>query len=68
MKYLTLNTDGLVINVIIWDGTTPYNPGQGDTLIALTDAPQGAWTGWTYINGVWTPPPAPPDTDSDEPF
>lgn len=66
MKYLTLNTDGLVINVIIWDGLTPYNPGQSDTLIALTDAPQGAWTGWTYISGVWTPPPAPPEPEISE--
>ena len=23
----------------------------------FTDAPQGAWTGWTYIDGVWTAPP-----------
>ena len=57
MKYLVLNADGLVINVIVWDGITPYNAGQGDTLIALTDAPQGAWTGWAYIDGVWTAPP-----------
>ena len=56
MKYLVLNTDGFVVNVIVWDGTTPYNPSEGETLISLTDAPQGAWTGWAFIDGAWTPP------------
>lgn len=57
MRYLELDTDGRVINVIIWDGTTPYDSGY--TLIPCADAPHATY-GWQLIDGTWTAPPADP--------
>lgn len=32
MRYAVVN-NGTVINVIIWDGVTAYDPGPGNTLV-----------------------------------
>ena len=56
IKYLTLNTQGQVTNVIVWDGLEPYTPDNGDTLTPLTDAPAGVGIGWTFSNGEWIAP------------
>lgn len=37
MRYATIDADGLVSNVILWDGETDYNPGPGLDLVALDD-------------------------------
>lgn len=55
MRYLELDTNGRVINIIIWDGITPYDPGY--TLIPCTDAPHATY-GWQLIDGQWVAPPA----------
>ena len=52
-RYLELDTDGRVVNVIIWDGVTPYDPGY--TLIPCTDAPHATF-GWQLIDGQWVAP------------
>jgi hypothetical protein len=45
--------DGIVVNVIEWDGSDSYETGH--TLIAAaTVAP--AWIGWSLIDGQWIPP------------
>lgn len=60
MRYLEINSEGRVVNVIVWDGQTPYNP-DGVTLIHVDDAPTGCGFGWQLINGNWQ---APEPTDS----
>ena len=31
-KYLVLNSDNTVVNIIVYDGVSEYNPGEGLTL------------------------------------
>ena len=57
MTYAIVNSTGLVINVIEWDGKPPWHPPEGCTAVKLTG---GAGIGWTYANGEFTPPPEPP--------
>lgn len=44
---------GLVTEIPVWDGATPWTPPQG----AIVNAPDDAAIGWTYKNGVFAPPP-----------
>ena len=38
--------DGVVVNVILWDGVAAYTPEEGQTLQPIGDS--GAWIGWKY--------------------
>lgn len=49
------DSDGLVLNAIRYDGTSPYDPGEGCTLYPW-DEDARPWIGWTLSNGEWTPP------------
>lgn len=57
MKYLVYRIkDGVCVNVILWDGESEYNPGNG---FALEIIPPGslAWTGWVrQPDGEWVEP------------
>lgn len=55
MRYLVLNQEGKVVNIIIWDGVSKYNPKE-KTLIAESSVPQGVSFGWTLTNGEWIEP------------
>lgn len=47
MKWAIINTENIVMNIIVWDGVTPYNPGDGLTLVPINDGvPYGG--GWIY--------------------
>lgn len=62
-KYLTVrNTDGLITNVIVWDGVDPFHI-DGHTLIERPDEPVGVWVGWSYINGEWIAPEPEPESE-----
>jgi hypothetical protein len=50
--YALINSEGLVVNVILLDDETGYTPDEGLTLVA-TDV---AGIGWTYLNGEFTAP------------
>jgi hypothetical protein len=74
MRYAVVNADGLVVNVVLWDGTSEFDAGDGMTLVDLpyrmdTDDDGAeyqqylAGLGWTYDGTNWTPPPEP---ESDE--
>lgn len=56
-RYLVYEKEtGICVNVIIWDGETEYNPGEG---LELEIVPAGslAWAGWTRVSkGNWEPP------------
>lgn len=62
-NYAEINPSGVVVNVIDWDGDTvnnPFTPPSGFELVLDTDARVGI--GWTYSNGVFSPPVTPPPT------
>lgn len=58
MQYLIVK-DNRVVNVIDWDGKTPWAPPEG---CSVTPRTQDAWIGWQYAAGIWSEPvpePAP---------
>jgi len=58
MRYLVVDPEGLVINVIIWDGVSRFR-WRDNTPILESDAPAGVTMGWKHINGEWIAPPQP---------
>ena len=60
--YALVNSQGLVVNCVVWDGVSPYTPPAGQIPVLATG---GAGPGWTYANGTFTPPtPSPPSPTS----
>ena len=55
MRYLVINKQGYVENIIIWDGVSRYNP-KNKTLLAANEAPIGATFGWQLVDGEWIAP------------
>lgn len=53
-RYLKLNADGLVVNIIVWDGVSPYNT-EGHTLLSCDEHPQASF-GWTLDGDNWIAP------------
>lgn len=53
-RWLELNQNNVVVNIIIWDGKTAYNP-DGITLMSCEDNPNASF-GWKVIDGEWSPP------------
>jgi hypothetical protein len=33
MRYAVVNSDGLTVNTIVWDGVAPFDPGPGCSLV-----------------------------------
>jgi hypothetical protein len=53
------DADGLAVNAIRYDGTAPYDPGEGMTLYPW-DENARPWVGWTHnADGTWAAPPEP---------
>lgn len=48
--------DGQVVNLILWDGETPYEP-EGVAVALDADSPVGP--GWAQVDGEWVAPPQP---------
>lgn len=63
-KCLVVNSEGLVVNLIVCDENTPddFSPGSGLTLVKNTV--DGA-IGGSYIDGVYTPPSEPEEEEDD---
>lgn len=54
MRYAHVINDQ-VANVSLWDGVTPWTPGDGSTLHQLEDdSPVGP--GWQLVDGDWVAP------------
>lgn len=53
MRYLELNKNNIVINIIIWDGISPYTT-EGHLLLA--DENPGVSFGWKLENNEWIAP------------
>jgi hypothetical protein len=48
-RYLVINNStGIVENVILWDGLSDFNPGEGKSL-EIIPAGSSAWTGYKKI-------------------
>lgn len=56
MRWLELNADGVVINVSIWDGVSPYTPAGVAQLLPCADN-VGVSFGWKIVDGMWQAPP-----------
>jgi hypothetical protein len=56
MRYFeVIESEQRVVNVIIYDGVSPYTPPVGQYLISEIDEPNINMN-WTKIDGVWTAP------------
>lgn len=58
-EYAELNSEGIVVNLIRWDGVSPYNP-EGLTVVPR---PAGVEVGWRLTPNGWEAPPTDPDGD-----
>jgi hypothetical protein len=59
MRYALVDVDGLVVNVIVWDGETDYIPDDGLTAVPVPDDVV-AGPGWTFDGTDWIAPPYSP--------
>jgi hypothetical protein len=59
MNYAIIE-NGIVVNTIEWDGSTPWEAPAGSTIVQI---PDGAYVGIgsTYAGGVFSAPPQPPE-------
>lgn len=55
MRWLELNAEGVVTNIIVWDGVTPYAPSGVAQLLRCDENP-GVSFGWRIVDGVWVAP------------
>lgn len=53
MNYAVINSTGLVVNAIEWDGITPWTPPEGHIALPLLEG----GIGWTFADGQFIPPP-----------
>lgn len=58
-NYAAVDGDGLIVGWLVWDGVAEYTPPEGTTLVQLDNAAPGC----TYILGVLSAIPAPPDEE-----
>ncbi|WP_046157995.1 hypothetical protein [Chromobacterium vaccinii] len=57
-RYMLIDQNSNVVNVVMWDGSDGWQPSSGLQAIASDNAGPG----WTYANGVFTPPAPPAST------
>ena len=49
LKHYAIVVDGVVVNTVVWDGVTEYNP--GGLLVDLTGLDPEPGIGWDYLDG-----------------
>lgn len=52
-RYALVDADGLVVNVIEWDGVSDWSPPESLTCL---EADEAVSIGWTRQNGAWVGP------------
>lgn len=53
--------NGVVVNVVLWDGDSEWQPPAGTTAVEVTETTGAAFVGLPYANGHFTAPtPTPP--------
>ena len=55
MRYLVLDDNGFVINIIIWDGVSKL-PKRNKNVMLQSDAPTGITFDWQLVDGEWIAP------------
>lgn len=63
MRWLEVNAEGVVTNIVVWDGVTPYAP-AGVSQLLPCDEHTGVSFGWKLVEGVWEAPPEPEESPS----
>jgi len=58
MMIRALIKNGVVDNMVLWDGVSEWTPPEGVTLVM--DPPAGVGIGWAYDGASWTAPEPPP--------
>lgn len=51
--------NGMVVNVIVWDGDAEFTVPDNHQLINISDISEQPGIGWVYSDGVFTAPPTP---------
>jgi hypothetical protein len=57
MRWLELNEQNTVTNIVVWDGESPYSPAGVSQLLPCDEHP-GVSFGWRMVDGVWIEPEA----------
>lgn len=55
MRYLQLNAEGVVTNIVLWDGVSPYTP-EGMAQLLPCEDNDGISFGWKIVDGTWEAP------------
>jgi hypothetical protein len=58
-RFWVLVKDTLVDNSIVWDGVSEWSPPPGHIVVETTGMENAPGPGWTYVDGVFYPPPEP---------
>lgn len=53
--------DGLVVNMVAWDGISEWSPELGEAI----PAPDGVGIGWSYVDDEFIAPPVPEPTHAE---
>lgn len=56
--YAIIDESSFVVNIVLWDGKSTWSPLEGQQAIKLPKD-SAAGIGWSYADGVFTPPPSP---------
>lgn len=57
MSQYALIKDNMLLNICEWDGISPFNPGDGVTLMPMSSMPSSLQVGSTRDGeGTWSPP------------
>ena len=57
-NYAIIDSTNTVINVVVWDGESPWTPSQDCIVVAIPED-SSAGIGWTYVDGEFIAPPRP---------
>ncbi|QNB10899.1 hypothetical protein G5S35_04470 [Paraburkholderia tropica] len=49
--------DGIVVNIVVWDGSASWSPPEDTTAVEVTEQSGPAYIGGTYSNGLFSTPP-----------
>ena len=55
MRWLEINPEGVVTNIVVWDGVTPYAPAGVAQLLPCDDNPGVSFV-WKIVDGMWEAP------------
>lgn len=58
MKIYALIDNGIIVNVVVWDGISQWSPPSDDHLvIEIPSVPGSPGVGWSYDGTNFSPPP-----------